>query len=171
MAKQKMNQPIDFNQQRHLATFEGYSYACSNVMSAFDNPYSSDLLYWVSKLEDKSEEAKNWIVNAQKCGWVAPSKDDNDGDLNERSSDSEDDDSEDKPDGLNHPTFLRQKRIMSTLDDNYIRDLISDEAYYELVGDPSPRFYDPALQMIFMAVITAICLGLLACFDIPYLLI
>merc|ERR1739848_122682 len=43
-----------------------FSHACSNVMSALDNPYAADMLQWVALHNFASEEAKSWITNAKK---------------------------------------------------------------------------------------------------------
>mmetsp|Transcript_28343 Transcript_28343/g.60414 ORF Transcript_28343/g.60414 Transcript_28343/m.60414 type:complete len:575 (+) Transcript_28343:2-1726(+) len=168
----------------------GVSYACSGVvMSALDNPYSLDMLNWIATAEIESEEAKNWITNAKKCGWsgLAEGVEDNDITLEENDDTDSDsghvdveeakndtdsaDSSTDDPDESNHPTFMTKGRIRSAHDDKYLQETISNEAYWELIGDPSPKFHDPAREMLFLLISTAICVGLLYAFGIPFLLI
>ena len=139
----------------------GFSYACPSVTSALDNPYAKDMLNWIASLEIESEEAKNWLTNAKKCGWS------NDMDKVEVHSDLEEEEEEEEA----SPTFLRQRRIMSAQDDKYLQATISREAYYDLIGDPNPRFSDPDKEMFFLLTSTTVCFGLLYALGIPFLLI
>jgi len=144
----------------------GFSYACPSVTSALDNPYAKDMLNWIASLEIESEEAKNWITNAKKCGWS------NDMDKVEVHSDIEEEKEEEEEEEEDaRPTFLRQRRIMSAQDDKYLQATISREAYYDLVGDPNPRFFDPDKEMFFLLTSTTVCFGLLYALGIPFLLI
>lgn len=59
---------FDERQTRNGETY-GVSYACPNVMSAFENPYTLDILNWIARMELESDELKNWIANAKNCGW------------------------------------------------------------------------------------------------------
>lgn len=149
----------------------GFSYACPSVTSALDNPYAKDMLNWIASLEIESEEAKNWLTNAKKCGWSSEmDKVEVHSDLEEEKEEEEEDDEEEEEEDAS-PTFLRQRRIMSAQDDKYLQATISREAYYDLVGDPRPRFFDPDKEMFFLLTSTTVCFGLLYAFGIPFLLI
>lgn len=143
----------------------GFSYACPSVTSALDNPYAKDMLNWIASMEIESEEAKNWLTNAKKCGWSS--------EMNkvEGHSNLEEEKDEEEEEEDASPTFLRQRRIMSAQDDKYLQATISREAYYDLIGDPNPRFFDPDKEMFFLLTSTTVCFGLLYAFGIPFLLI
>ena len=156
----------DGQEQQLDAHLDGVSYACSSVMSVLDNPYAADMLNWIASSNIESDEAKNWVTNAQKCGWSGGLAQE----VDEDESAKEDDTNEDVG-RYGISTFITQKRIMNERDDEYLRDTISREAYYELVGDPNPRFSDPTREMLFYVTATSFCFGLLYVLGIPFLLI
>ena len=163
----------------------GQSYACSNIMSALDNPYASDVLNWMARnVAGESEEARGWIENASEGGWdggggcddagACPAADGDRGDSVDGAKDVADGEGggEDAPAAVfRNPPLLGRRRFLSARDDEYLRAIISTEAYYELVGEPEPRFTDPSWEMTFLLACTAACFGLLSFFRIPFLLI
>mmetsp|Transcript_42058 Transcript_42058/g.75836 ORF Transcript_42058/g.75836 Transcript_42058/m.75836 type:complete len:738 (-) Transcript_42058:269-2482(-) len=163
---------------QHLVR-NGFSHACLNVMSALDNPYAVDMLNWIASGDFESEEAENWIKNAKKCGWsgTAEVKEDNDVEENgdadtgdvEKSGDTDTESNNSIESG--HPTFIAQKQIVSAHDDKYLQETISIEAYYDLVGEPTPKILDPVREYLFLLVSTSVCIGLLYRFGVPFLLI
>lgn len=139
----------------------GVSYACESVMKALDNPYAVDMLNMIASSPLQSDEARNMILNANKCGW----------------SSGIETVAEEEEDGDHHYDVLGITgddlwgHTISALDNKYIQEALSDGAYYDLVGDPNPRIFDPAMEMMFLIASSSICFGLLYAFDIPFMLI
>lgn len=140
-------------------------------------------------LEDYSD-IWNWVTNSNRCGWAVEEEED--------SSDDEDDeaDDDDTGDGQFHvqenesgisfsgtkrptPKQFRPwkqatdewRRMLNIRDDEYLRETLSLESYYSLVGDPYACFTDPETELLFHAVITGISFGCMYYLGAPFLLI
>ena len=142
----------------------GRSYACHSVVTALHNPYAADMLEWIAKMQIDSDETRGWVRNAKECGWLGPAE--ADGDSHEESGIAGE-----LSDPTELPTFLSQKRVLSALDDEYLEEAITEDAYANLVGETELRFYDPAREVLFLLASTAVGFGLLSYFDVPFLLI
>ena len=162
--------------------FSHVSHVCSNVIGALDNPYAEDMLNWIALHDFESEEAKSLIRNAKKCGWSST------GEIEEYGSDDEEnsnantvavkkhdhhDDIETGVDdiGSKYPPFIKPRQIISAQDAKYLEATISREAYWELLSEPSPKFFDSSREYILLTLLSVVCIGLLYHFRIPFQLI
>lgn len=68
-------------------------------------------------------------------------------------------------------SYYPERRRISAQDDDYLRNTVSHEAYYDFIRSPHPRFYDSVKEHGFWFVTTVICFGFLYIYDIPFLLI
>ena len=68
-------------------------------------------------------------------------------------------------------SYYPERRRISAEDDDYLRNTVSHEAYYDFIRSPHPKFYDSVKEHGFWFVTTVICFGFLYIYDIPFLLI
>mmetsp|Transcript_46149 Transcript_46149/g.96918 ORF Transcript_46149/g.96918 Transcript_46149/m.96918 type:complete len:543 (-) Transcript_46149:283-1911(-) len=147
----------------------GYSYACDNVMSALENPFAADMLNWMASIDLGSPEAKNWIMNAKKCGWTSMQGADENTE-SRGNSDAENSEHDDLTES-DHPPLITQKQIVNPRDEKYLEATIPVDQFYELFGEPTPQFHDGPREHFALVASAALCVGMLYWHDIPFLLI
>jgi len=148
------------------------SHACPSVMSALDNPYALDILKSIAKVEVQTEEMKGWITNAKNCGWSSTSggtKKLNNlhiGDKVEGNWHME---------GVYYPGTIVEiindghSAIVRYDDNGSFETLSSDNVRH--ASEKYAKYIDQAKELMFLVTVTALCLGLLYAYDVPFLLI
>lgn len=148
------------------------SHACPNVMSALDNPYALDILMSIAKVEVQTEEMKDWITNAKNCGWSSTSggtKKLNNlhiGDKVEGNWHME---------GVYYPGTIVEiindgHSAIVTYDDNGSFETLSSD-HVRHASEKYAKYVDQAKGLMFLVTVTALGLGLLYSYDMPFLLI
>ncbi|KAL7554562.1 hypothetical protein ACHAWF_018020 [Thalassiosira exigua] len=170
-----------------------HSYACASVTSVLDGPYGSDMLEWIATSGAAHEEgARDWIANAIECGWrgpASPAREVAEGGGAGGRSDScaakagedvdFDDDDDDDADACeadadeNGSALITtwNRRFLSAQDERYFKETVSLDQFHDIMGDPSPTFYDPSREAWFYVAITVVAVGVLWACNIPFLLI
>lgn len=148
------------------------SHACPSVMSALDNPYALDILKSIAKVEVQTEEMKGWITNAKNCGWSGTSggtKKLNNlhiGDKVEGNWHME---------GVYYPGTIVEiindghSAIVRYDDNGSFETLSSDNVRH--ASEKYSKYIDHSKELMFLVTVTALCLGLLYAYDLPFLLL
>lgn len=148
------------------------SHACPSVMSALDNPYTLDILKSIAKVDVQTEEMKGWITNAKNCGWSITS-----GGTKKLNNLHISDKVEGNwhMEGVYYPGTI----VEITNDGNFAIVRYDDNGSLETLSSDNVRhasekyakYVDQAKGLMFLVTVTALGLGLLYAYDMPFLLI